>query len=102
MKVSLRVKFVVMITAVVIGMGGLILFVVGMVFAQELNRSVHAGVRATSSVLVQIMHERSTALKSQCLAFARQPVFKAYFAVSDLGGSSSPARPDAATIADSL
>ena len=48
------------------------------------------------------MQERSAALKTQCLTFARQPVFKAYLGLSNSPDAPPATRPDAATIADSL
>lgn len=102
MRVTLRVKFLLMITAVVLAMSSLILCVVGVLTGQELDRSVRASVHATGNVLVQLMRERTVALKNQCLTFARQPVFKAYLGLSDQQGVQGAARPDAATIADSL
>ncbi len=103
MRLTLRVKFLLLITAAVVSMSGVVLFVVGSLTGQELDRTIRSGVRTTGSVLVQLMHERTLALTSQCQTFTRQPIVKAYVGASDpVIANGAPVHVDPATIADSL
>jgi diguanylate cyclase (GGDEF)-like protein len=83
MKLSLRVKILLLIAGTATGLASVILLAFTLLVSREMARGVREDVRATGGVLGQLMRERSAVLLDQSRLIADQPVLRAALSTQD-------------------
>ena len=73
---SLRTKILLLIAGTVTILASLLLITLTLLANQQIDMAVRSDVRSTSSMLTQLVRERTTTLRDQSLLLARQTTFK--------------------------
>jgi diguanylate cyclase (GGDEF)-like protein len=109
MQLSLRLKFILLIAATMVGLALVTMIAIVTLMGREIDQAVRRDVRATGGVLAEFMNERSRSLKGQSILLAKQPALKSLLGVANplnlpglSGNPSNSTKADAATIADSV
>jgi len=83
MRLSLRAKILLLVAGTAVGLVSVILLAFTVLVSREVGRAVRADVRATGSVLEQLMRERSAVLLDQARLIADEPALHAALSTHD-------------------